>query len=311
MLKKISIKKMKPVLGLILFSVAITIIRPNFMTSANLLNVLRQTSINAIIAAGMTFVILTGGIDLSVGSILAFSSAVGVWMLQTGNGIAVSVLVCLVIGALAGLFNSVVITRGNIQPFIATLATMTLLRGATLVFTGGKPLAISFSKDAINLSSLRFFQKIGSGKVLGIPIPIIIMIVVFLLCWHILRNIYAIGGNEEAAKLSGLNVKRIKAMAYVFNGVLAALAGLILASRLVSAQPTAGNGYELDAIAAVVLGGTSLAGGQGSVLGTILGALIIGVLNNALNLMDVSSYYQMICKAIVILIAVLLDRKEK
>lgn len=317
MLKKISIKKMKPVLGLILFSVAITIIRPNFMTSANLLNVLRQTSINAIIAAGMTFVILTGGIDLSVGSILAFSSAVGVWMLQTGNGIAVSVLVCLVIGALAGLFNSIVITRGNIQPFIATLATMTLLRGATLVFTGGKPLAISFSKDAINLSSLRIFQKIGSGKVLGIPIPIIIMIVVFLLCWHILRNmaigryIYAIGGNEEAAKLSGLNVKKIKAMAYVFNGVLAASAGLILASRLVSAQPTAGNGYELDAIAAVVLGGTSLAGGQGSVLGTILGALIIGVLNNALNLMDVSSYYQMICKAIVILIAVLLDRKEK
>lgn len=317
MLKKISIKKMKPVLGLILFSVVITIIRPNFMTSANLLNVLRQTSINAIIAAGMTFVILTGGIDLSVGSILAFSSAVGVWMLQTGNGIAVSVLVCLVIGALAGLFNSIVITRGNIQPFIATLATMTLLRGATLVFTGGKPLAISFSKDAINLSSLRIFQKIGSGKVLGIPIPIIIMIVVFLLCWYILRNmaigryIYAIGGNEEAAKLSGLNVKKIKAMAYVFNGVLAASAGLILASRLVSAQPTAGNGYELDAIAAVVLGGTSLAGGQGSVLGTILGALIIGVLNNALNLMDVSSYYQMICKAIVILIAVLLDRKEK
>ena len=192
MLKKISIKKMKPVLGLILFSVVITIIRPNFMTSANLLNVLRQTSINAIIAAGMTFVILTGGIDLSVGSILAFSSAVGVWMLQTGNGIAVSVLVCLVIGALAGLFNSVVITRGNIQPFIATLATMTLLRGATLVFTGGKPLAISFSKDAINLSSLCIFQKIGSGKVLGIPIPIIIMIVVFLLCWHILRNM-AIG----------------------------------------------------------------------------------------------------------------------
>lgn len=317
--KKLSLSQLKPVIGLLVFSVLISIVRPNFMTASNLFNILRQTSINAIIAAGMTFVILTGGIDLSVGSILAFSSAVAVSLLQSGQNIVISLLACLLIGAVAGLFNSIVITKGKVQPFIATLATMTLLRGATLVFTDGKPIAVKIVKDAANYQSLEAFRWIGSGKLgfWGIPTPIFIMAIVFLICWHILTNtaigryIYAIGGNEEATKLSGLNVDKIKASAYIINGVLAALAGLILASRLVSAQPTAGSGYELDAIAAVVLGGTSLAGGQGSVLATILGALIIGVLNNALNLLDVSSYYQMIVKAIVILIAVLLDRKQK
>lgn len=308
---KALLEKLRPVIGLLLFSAIIAFINPRFISSSNLLNVLRQTSINAIIAAGMTFVILTGGIDLSVGSILAFSSAVGAYMLSSGYGMVASVAAALLIGAASGLVNAVIITKGRVQPFIATLATMTLLRGATLVFTDGRPISVAGSEF------LSGFRYIGAGSIGPIPVPVIIMIIVFAVCWHILNNtrfgrhLYALGGNEEAALLSGLSTTKIKSSAYIINGVLSALAGIILTARLISAQPTAGSGYELDAIAAVVLGGTSLSGGQGTVIGTIIGALIIGILNNALNLLDVSAYYQMIAKAIVILIAVLLDRKQK
>lgn len=304
------LSKMKPLIGLIVFSVIISILSPRFLTSSNLLNVFRQTSINAIIAAGMTFVILTAGIDLSVGSILGFSGAVAAKMLVSGNNIFVSILVAIVIGAIAGIFNGIVITKGKVQPFIATLATMILLRGATLVFTNGKPIAV------VGENISKIFRWIGTGKILTIPVPVIIMIIIFAVCYYILtqtsfgRHIYAVGGNEEASLLSGVNTDRVKIMAYTISGILAAIAGIIVASRLSSAQPTAGEGYELDAIAAVVLGGTSLVGGQGTVIGTIIGALIIGILNNALNLMDVQSYYQMIAKALVILAAVLLDRKQ-
>ena len=257
----------------------------------------------------MTFVILTGGIDLSVGSILAFSSAIGAYILVSGYGVVAAVLVCLFIGILAGGLNGVIITKGKAQPFIATLATMTLLKGATLVFTQGKPISV------LKVENLNGFRMIGAGSIFGIPTPVYIMGIVFIVCYFILNNtktgryIYAIGGNEEASKLSGLNTDIVKIKSYIINGLFAAMAGLILTSRLVSAQPNAGDGYELDAIVAVVLGGTSLAGGQGSILGTIFGALIIGILNNSLNLMNVSSYYQMVVRAIVILLAVLLDRK--
>lgn len=305
------LSKFRPIILLILFSVIITILRPNFISPNNLLNVLRQTSINAIIAAGMTFVILTGGIDLSVGSILAFSSAIGAYILVGGYGVTAAVLICLFIGILAGGLNGVIITKGKAQPFIATLATMTLLKGATLVFTQGKPISV------LKVENLNSFRMIGAGSIFGVPTPVYIMGIVFIVCYFILNNtktgryIYAIGGNEEASKLSGLNTDFVKIKSYIINGLFAAMAGLILTSRLVSAQPNAGDGYELDAIAAVVLGGTSLAGGQGSILGTIFGALIIGILNNSLNLMNVSSYYQMVVRAIVILLAVLLDRKNK
>lgn len=305
------LSKFRPIILLILFSVIITTLRPNFISPNNLLNVLRQTSINAIIAAGMTFVILTGGIDLSVGSILAFSSAIGAYILVSGYGVTAAVLICLFIGILAGGLNGVIITKGKAQPFIATLATMTLLKGATLVFTQGKPISV------LKVENLNGFRMIGAGSIFGIPTPVYIMGIVFIVCYFILNNtktgryVYAIGGNEEASKLSGLNTDIVKIKSYIINGLFAAMAGLILTSRLVSAQPNAGDGYELDAIAAVVLGGTSLAGGQGSILGTIFGALIIGILNNSLNLMNVSSYYQMVVRAIVILLAVLLDRKNK
>lgn len=304
------LSKIQPLIGLMIFSIIISILSPRFLTSSNLLNVFRQTSINAIIAAGMTFVILTAGIDLSVGSILGFTGAIAARMIVGGNNIYLSIVVAILVGGLAGMFNGIVITKGKVQPFIATLATMILLRGGTLVFTDGKPIAVVGE----NVSQL--FRWIGTGKVLGIPVPVVIMIIVFLICYYILtqtsfgRHIYAVGGNEEASLLSGVNTDRVKILAYTISGILAALAGIIVTSRLSSAQPTAGDGYELDAIAAVVLGGTSLVGGQGAILGTVIGALIIGVLNNALNLMDVQSYYQMIAKAIVILVAVLLDRKR-
>lgn len=309
--KKEILSKIQPLLGLIILSVAISLLSPRFLTKSNLFNVFRQTSINAIIAAGMTFVILTAGIDLSVGSILGFTGAIAASMLANGSNIFVALAAALVVGGLSGMLNGVIITKGKVQPFIGTLAIMILLRGATMVFTNGRPIAV----PAGSISPI--FRWVGAGQILGIPVPVVIMFFVFIICYYILnhtqfgRHIYAVGGNEKASLLSGVNTDKVKILAYTISGVLAAIAGIIVTSRLSSAQPTAGDGYELDAIAAVVLGGTSLVGGQGTIIGTIIGALIIGILNNALNLMDVQSYYQMIAKAIVILVAVLLDRKGK
>ncbi|CEH35048.1 ribose ABC transporter permease [Romboutsia lituseburensis] len=302
--------KYKSLVGLVLLVAVVSILSPSFLSSKNIFNILRQTSINAIIAAGMTFVILTGGIDLSVGSILAISGAVCASLLASGQSIAIGVLASIIIGAGVGFLNGFIISKGKLQPFIATLATMTVLRGLTLVFTDGKPITLGSSDLAIN------FGKIGGGEILSIPTPAIIMILVFAVCAYILKNTkmgrytYALGSNEEATKLSGLSTDKIKIWVYTISGVLSAIAGIIITSRLYSAQPTAGTGYELDAIAAVVLGGTSLTGGKGKIGGTIIGALIIGVLSNALNILDVSSYYQMMVKGVVILIAVLLDRKS-
>lgn len=300
----------KSLVGLVILIAVVGVLSPSFFTVPNLLNVLRQTSINGVIAAGMTFVILTGGIDLSVGSILAFSGAVAASCLASGQSMVVTIILTLVIGAGVGLLNGIIIAKGKLQPFIVTLATMTILRGATLVFTDGKPISLGSGSGAVA------FGKIGGGSIFGIPTPVIIMILAFAICYYILtqtkmgRYTYALGGNEEATKLSGLNADRIKMFVYTVSGLLASVAGIIITSRLFSAQPNAGNGYELDAIAAVVLGGTKLAGGKGKITGTIIGALIIGVLSNALNLLNVSSYFQMIAKGVVILIAVLLDRKN-
>lgn len=306
MLKKIWSNK--PLIGLIIFAVIVSVLNPRFLTHANILNVLRQTSINSIIAIGMTLVILTGGIDLSVGSILAFCGAVMASLLNAGHNPILAFIVTLALGLVFGFFNGFLVSKMKLQAFIVTLVTMTFLRGATLVFTEGKPITV----DDGGL----LFENKGGGYLFDIPIPIYIMIALFVAGHYLLmhtkfgRYTYAIGGNEEATKLSGINVDKVKMWVYGLCGMLSALAGVILTSRLYSAQPTAGSGYELDAIAAVVLGGTSLAGGVGRVTGTALGALIIGVLGNALNLLNVSSYYQMMIKAIVILIAVLIDRKS-
>ncbi|MFD0982771.1 ribose ABC transporter permease [Tropicimonas aquimaris] len=300
-----------PLIGLIVLMAAVSLYSPNFLTVDNLLNILRQTSINAIIAMGMTFVILTAGIDLSVGSILAFAGAVCASMIAADTPLIVALLTTLVIGAALGAASGSIIAFFGVQAFIATLVGMTMVRGLVLVYTDGRPISTG-DFDVANS-----FYEVGGGYIAGIPIPVIIAGVVFLACWYVLnytrlgRYVYAIGGNEQVAQLAGVNVSRVKVIVYAISGALSALAGIILTARLESAQPTAGLAYELDAIAAVVLGGTSLAGGRGRITGTLIGALIIGVLNNALNIMDVSSYYQMIAKGAVILLAVVLDGRSK
>ncbi len=300
--------KLGPFLGLFILIVFVSVMNPSFLEPLNILNLLRQVSINALIAFGMTFVILTGGIDLSVGAILALSSALTAGMIVSGLDPMLAIVIGCLLGAVLGAVNGLLITKGKMAPFIATLATMTLFRGLTLVYTEGNPIT--------GLGDNILFQLFGRGYFLGIPVPAITMIVTFIVLYILLhktpfgRQTYAIGGNEKAALISGIKVPRVKVLIYSLSGFLAALAGAILTSRLNSAQPTAGESYELDAIAAVVLGGTSLAGGKGRIFGTMIGVLIIGVLNNGLNLLGVSSFYQQVVKGIVIIIAVLLDRKK-
>ena len=301
----------KSLIALILLITVVSFLNEYFFTVDNLLNILRQTSVIAILAAGMTLVILTAGIDLSVGSVLALCGAFAASMIGMEIPALIAVPVALLGGAALGSMTGVIIAKGKVQAFIATLVTMTLLRGVTMVYTDGRPISTGFTDVA------DVFAWFGTGYMFGIPVPVWIMFAVFSAIWYLLnhtrfgRYIYALGGNESATLLSGINVDRIKIGVYSICGLLAALAGIIITSRLSSAQPTAGMGYELDAIAAVVVGGTSLMGGRGRIMGTLIGALIIGVLNNALNLLDVSSYYQMIVKAVVILLAVLVDTKHK
>lgn len=302
------IRNLGPLIGLILLVVVISVLNGEFLALSNVLNLLRQVSINALIAFGMTFVILTGGIDLSVGSILALSSAIMAKMLVSGVNPILAIILACVVGIILGAINGFVISYGKVAPFIATLATMTIYRGLTLVFTNGNPIT--------GLSDSVVFKMFGRGYIAGIPVPVITMIVAFGLLWVVLnktpygRKVYAIGGNEKVSNIVGIKINKIKIMIYGLTGLLSALAGAIITSRLNSAQPTAGMSYELDAIAAVVLGGTSLSGGKGRIFGTLIGALIIGTLNNGLNLLGVSSFYQMVVKGIVILLAVLLDRKN-
>lgn len=289
--------------GLIALCIVLWILTPHFMTVSNLLNVAQQTTIVAIIAVGMTFVIITGGIDLSVGSVLAFSGVTMATMLQKGVPLGIALLVGLGAGLLCGLLNGLLITVGRLPPFIATLGMMSVARGAALVFTGGRPVS-GFSDT---------FRQIAVGEIFHIPAPVIIMLAVYLIAHFVLtktklgRYTYAIGGNEEATVLSGVNVRLYKTMVYGLCGMLSGLAAIILTARLNSAQPIAGMMYELDAIAATVIGGTSLTGGEGTIFGTLIGALIIGVLRNGLNLLDISSFVQQIVIGAVIIVAVLFD----
>ena len=292
----------KSLIALLVLIAIVSTMSPNFFTVNNLFNILQQTSVNAIMAVGMTLVILTSGIDLSVGSLLALTGAVAASIV----GIEVNAL-----GAAIGAVTGVIVAKGRVQAFIATLVMMLLLRGVTMVYTNGSPVNTGFTDNA------DLFGWFGIGRPLGIPTPVWIMAIVFLAAWYMLhhtrlgRYIYALGGNEAATRLSGISVNKVKIIVYSLCGLLASLAGIIEVARLSSAQPTAGTGYELDAIAAVVLGGTSLAGGKGRIVGTLIGALILGFLNNGLNLLGVSSYYQMIVKAVVILLAVLVDNKKQ
>lgn len=295
------------VIALIILMAVITIINSNFLTANNLLNLLLQVTSNALIAFGMTFVILTGGIDLSVGSILALSSALTAGLLGSGMPVTLAILISLILGCILGMMNGLLISYGKLAPFIVTLATMTIFRGATLVYTNGNPITKG-------LSDTFLFQFLGQGYIVGIPFPVIIMFIVFIVLYVLLhktafgKSVYAIGGNEKAAYISGAKLNKVKIIIYSISGMMASISGLIITSRLSSAQPTAGASYEMDAIAAVVLGGTSLSGGKGRILGTLIGALIIGVLNNGLNIIGVSAFWQQVVKGVVILIAVLIDR---
>jgi ribose transport system permease protein len=307
--QKETLQKYGPFLALIAVCIGLAFLSPNFLSVSNSFDVMRQVSINAVIAFGMTLTILLGGIDLSVGSILAVSSVLAAMIMKGGHGAGLAAGIALLAGAAMGSLNGVVIAKGNVAPFIATLGTMTLLRGAALVLSNGSPIS-GFPSQ--------LFAMLGGGYVARlIPVPVVLMLAMFAVVWFVLtrtvfgRHVYATGGNAEAAKLSGVNTDRVQILVYTGSGAMAALAGVILTSRLDSAQPTAGAGYELDAITAVVLGGTSLAGGRGWVFGTLVGALLIGVLNNGLNLLGVSAFYQEVVKGSVILLAVLLDRGGK
>jgi ribose transport system permease protein len=281
---------------------------PYFFTADNILNVTLQTSITAIIAAGMTFVILTAGIDLSVGAMVAFSGVIATSVLKLDLPFAISfplaVLIALSIGIFSGSIAGLFATRFNITPFIVTLSLMTIWRGASYMYTDGRPIW-GFPDE---------FSFLGSGRVFGIPIPTIIMICVYIVAYAILKHtkfgryVYAVGGNKEAARLAGINVNRTLLSVYIISGVLSAISGILLASRMNSGQPNAGLMYEMDVIAAVVVGGTSLFGGRGTIVGTFLGAMLIGVLRNGLNLLNVGSYVQMVVLGVVILLAVLLDQ---
>lgn len=291
--------------------VVLGIIEPSFLRLNNFSNIFKQIATNAILAAGMSFVILTGGIDISVGATLALVGAVSVDLIANGLNIVLVLLISIAMGALVGLFNGVFIAHFRLQPMIVTLATMSICRGLTNIYTKGAPITLKTS-----LASGKIYKWIGSGSVLGgIPFALVLVVIIYAMAYYVLnkttygRQIYAVGGNEEAARLSGINSTRAKMLAYVVCGVTAALAGIIISARVSSAQPNAGDGYEMDAIAAVVIGGTSLRGGEGRVLYTIIGALIIGMLNNIMNLVGVESYYQTVVKGIVILVAVLLDAR--
>ncbi|MDE1474479.1 ribose ABC transporter permease [Xenorhabdus bovienii] len=309
-LTKAWLMEQKSLIALLILIVVVSFLSPNFFTLNNLFNILQQTSVNAIMAVGMTLVILTSGIDLSVGSLLALTGVVAASMVGTDVNALVAVVAALALGAAIGACTGVIVAKGKVQAFIATLVMMLLLRGVTRVYTDGSPINTGFSDNA------DLFGWFGIGRPLGVPAPVWIMLLVFAAAWYILhhtrlgRYIYALGGNESATRLSGINVDKIKIIVYSLCGLLAALGSIIEVARLSSAQPMAGSGYELDAIAAVVLGGTSLAGGKGRIVGTLIGALILGFLNNGLNLLGISSNYQMIVKAVVILLAVLVDNKS-
>jgi len=295
------------ILLLIVLCVVIGYLIPSFLTFQNFTNVLRQVSITAIIAVGMTFVIITEGIDISVGSIVALCGVIAALALKSNIPIFPSVLLALIVGIVVGLFNGVLVAYGRVLPFVATLGTMYLVRGGVLIIAKGQ--AIWDLPDQ--------FVKIGTGYFLGIPIPVITMLVIYTLGYVLLRHftfgryVLSIGGDEESAMLCGIPIRKIKLLTYGLCGLLSGVAGVILAGRLGSGQPSVGQGYELVAIAAAVIGGNSLSGGKGSVLGTLIGAFILGVVSNALNLWGVASFFQTVITGGIVIVAVLADKLKK
>ncbi|MEM1484031.1 ABC transporter permease [Oscillospiraceae bacterium PP1C4] len=295
-------------IALMIICIALSFLSDVFITQKNILNVLRQMSTNLYLACGMTMVIILGGIDLSVGSIIAWSGVVTVGLIaNNGMPIVVAVIAGIMIGVMVGAFNGIVIAKTTIPPFIVTLATMNIARGSSYIYTGGQPIRVMSDE----------FNFIGSGYIGEIPTPVIYLVIIVFISFLIMnkskfgRHIYAVGGNAQAAKFSGINTGRVKFLVHTFSGLMAGITGVVLASRMFSGQPTSGEGAEMDAIAAVVLGGTSMSGGSGKIGGTVIGGFVIAVLNNGLNLMNVNSFWQYVVKGAVILIAVYVDYIKK
>ena len=305
---RFNIGKYGLLLALIILCTTLAIITPKFLTLPNLMIIVTQVTINALLAFGVTFVIITGGIDLSLGSIVAVTSVITATFARADTyPLVVPLGLGLLVGLAFGAFNGLVITKGKVPPFIVTLGTMTIGRGLALILSKGRPIS--------NLSDA--FNYIGGGNLFGVPLPIVILVIVFIICTLLLkktimgRYVYAVGGNELAARASGISVNRVKMFVYTLGGGLAALGGIILTSRISTGQPNVGIGFELSAIAAAIIGGTSTSGGVGSITGTLLGALLIGVISNSLDLLNVTSYYQSVVMGLIIIGAVLLDSLNK
>lgn len=290
--------------ALLILCIVLSILSPNFLKVGNLLTVLLQSSINSVIAVGMTFVIISGGIDLSVGSIVALSTAVmGELVVNAGLDPFLGMLIALLIGVGAGFVQGMIIGSIKIPPFIVTLGGMTIWRGLALEFVDGKN--IYGLPDQINW--------LGSSSILGIPTAVLFAVLIYFIGWYVLKKTkiglytYAIGGNENASKLSGISIKKTKVFIYSLTGLLCGMAGILIAGRMNGTSAIVGQGYELDAIAAVAIGGTAMSGGKGNLWGTLLGAVVMGVIRNGLNLLGVSPYFQMIIIGLVIVTAVAVD----
>lgn len=298
----------RSVIILIIIALVAAIASPAFLSVGNIFNVIRQIAMAGIVACGMTFVILLGGIDLSVGSVVGLAGVIAAGILRDTDNVLFAISGAIAVGVICGALNGLFVSRFSIPPFIATLGMMTLLRGCILVYTNGSPIPI---KNDV-------YKFIGKGDVLGgIPVPILLLFVIYAIAHFVLSNtrfgryVYALGGGREASRLSGINVKRVEWIVYIISGFLSAITGIILTARLGSAQSTNGEGIEMDAIAAVILGGTSMSGGTGYVLPTVIGAMIMGIIDNILTLMNVNPHATKIVKGVVILAAVLIDKKIK
>jgi len=306
-LLKFNLRDAGTLIGLMIIIITFSFLSPVFFTLPNLLNILQQSSINALIALGMTLVIISGGIDLSVGPTAALSAVLGATLMIAGVPVPLAILATLGIGALCGVFSGSLIAYAGLQPFIVTLGGLSLFRAIALIYTGGSPVF------GIPLS----FRSLINSTLFGIPVPIVIVALIALTLWVVMNKtplgeyILAIGGNEEAARVAGVPVKRTKVTVYVISGALASLAALILIGRLGAAEPTIGNLWELDAIAAAAIGGASLMGGKGSIFGTLIGVIILGALRNGLTLLNIQAFYQLLATCLIIIIAMLIDRATR
>ncbi|PWJ49651.1 ABC transporter permease [Faecalicatena contorta] len=293
---------------MILIGITLSFMTPNFLTAGNIISVLRQISNNIFLALGMTLVIILGGIDLSVGSIVAMSGTLTVGFIVT-NGVPMmpAILAGLALGTLVGLFNGFIVAKFRVPAFIVTLSTMNMAKGIAYIYSGGRSTRIT--SDA--------YAMIGTGYLFGVvPLPVVYMVILIIIFVILLNKtrfgtyVYAVGGNRESARLSGVPIKKVEILVFTISGFLAAFAGIVLSSRMYSGQPKAGDGYEMDAIAACVLGGISMAGGTGHVSGTVIGAVVIGIISNGLNLIGVSSFWQLLVKGLIILVAVIIDSQK-